>query len=355
MDKQWILLCLMICMPLSAGLDPHSLEFQYVMYWDRTDQLLFRQTTLLDGEVVFRCESPALRDEPGPDWVAQTLSSTDLTERDTYCKDQYYEHMDMRREINNMITQTADILQRSRGCTINSSGVFPFDKWVVNGKDFLTFDPRTLKWTALSFLAKPVAEEWNRKSFRNHIYGEFGQKECVKTHNMLTQRRDAWTHQRDRKNMKVCVFAKSITGSIRTSLLCQVTDRDLSGLRIQLTEDGLPLECGLQLTGPLPHGDGTFQIQLQVEAIVNRTKPYWCEIKSGAVNISVPWDGHLLQDQASISPVILAVVCGSCFLLFIISLCYIQLHWKGNAGYKKVTLTDDSHSASSSVSSSLSC
>ncbi|XP_062391201.1 major histocompatibility complex class I-related gene protein-like [Sardina pilchardus] len=254
-----------------------------------------------------------------------------------------------------MITPTADILQRSCGCIINSSGVFPFDEWVVNGEDFLTFDPETLKWTALSYLAVPVAEEWNRDIFRNQMYGEFGQTESVKTHHMLMQRRAAWLRQRQRKDMRVRVHATSITGSRCTALLCQVTDTDLSGLRIHLTEDGRPIERGLQLTGPLPDGNGTFQMQLQVEAIVNRTKQYQCEIKSDAVNISVPWDGRLLKEQASIAPVVLSIVCGSCFLLLIISLCCIQLYWKGNAGYKRVTLTDASHSTTPPDDSSLSC
>ena len=94
--------------------------------------------------------------------------------------------------------------------------------------------------------------------------------------------------------MEVRLYAKSITGSAAISLSCQVTHSDLSGLRIRLTEDGVAVEHGLKWTGPLPNGDGTVQIRLQVQIRTNRAKKYRCEIESDAVNFSVPWGRTLV-------------------------------------------------------------
>ena len=78
---------------------------------------------------------------------------------------------------------------------INSSGVSAFDEWGVNGEDFLTFEPQTLKWTPLSDLATPVAVEWNKHDIRNHVYGDFGQILCPETHNTLKLKRATWINE----------------------------------------------------------------------------------------------------------------------------------------------------------------
>lgn len=76
----------------------------------------------------------------------------------------------------------AGVLQRLRGCKINSSGEFPFDKWGVDGKDFLNFDPETLTWTSLSYKANHLATEWNSRYGLNDAYRKFSQTLCNTIH-----------------------------------------------------------------------------------------------------------------------------------------------------------------------------
>lgn len=77
-----------------------------------------------------------------------------------------------------METFTGLLLQRRRGCITNSSKVFAIDKWGVNGEDFLSFDPQTLKWTALSDKANSLAKDWNTQTVMNGAYRHFSQMLC---------------------------------------------------------------------------------------------------------------------------------------------------------------------------------
>ena len=78
---------------------------------------------------------------------------------------------------------------------INSSGISAFDEWGVNGEDFLTFEPKTLKWTPLSDLATPVAVEWNKQDIRNHVFGDFLHQVCPKAHDALKLKRAPWINE----------------------------------------------------------------------------------------------------------------------------------------------------------------
>lgn len=87
--------------------------------------------------------------------------------------------------------------------------------------------------------------------------------------------------------MELHGFAKPIPGGAGTSLWCHVTDYDLSGVTIQFTVDRAPLNHGVNVTGPLPNGDGTVQIRLKVEITLDSSKTYRCEAHSKTTDQSV--------------------------------------------------------------------
>lgn len=89
------------------------------------------------------------------------------------------------------------------------------------------------------------------------------------------------------------IFFKSIPGATVQFLTCQVTDSDLSEVRIRLTKDGVPLTNGLNLTGPRPNGDGTAQMRLQVETTLHSSRGYQCEVYSKTTNNSVVLIGKI--------------------------------------------------------------
>ena len=87
--------------------------------------------------------------------------------------------------------------------------------------------------------------------------------------------------------MELHIFANTIPGSTSTNLQCHVTASDLSGVRIQLTKDGVPLDYGVERIGPRPNGDGTVQMRVGVRTTMDTNKHYRCEAHSETVNKSV--------------------------------------------------------------------
>ncbi|KAG5282950.1 hypothetical protein AALO_G00036560 [Alosa alosa] len=108
--------------------------------------------------------------------------------------------------------------------------------------------------------------------------------------------------------MELHIFAKHIPGGTVTYLQCHVTDSDLSGLRIQLTKDGVPLASELKLIGPCPNGDGTVQMRVQVKTTMDNSRTYRCEVHSENFNKSVVFGDQSAHQITVIGTVICAVV-----------------------------------------------
>ena len=87
--------------------------------------------------------------------------------------------------------------------------------------------------------------------------------------------------------MELHIFSNPVPGSASTHLQCHVTAFDLSGVRIQLTKDGVPLDYGVERIGPRPNGDGTVQMRVGVRTTMDTNKQYRCEAHSETVNKSV--------------------------------------------------------------------
>ncbi|XP_062391260.1 class I histocompatibility antigen, F10 alpha chain-like [Sardina pilchardus] len=279
--------------PFSAALEVQSLEVQYTVLRDSNGQLQFQQTTLLGGDVLFHCKSPTLTDQPRHNWVTHAHTSEDLQQKHEVCKGEYGQHLHSFQIINKTAGWT-EILQRRRGCQVNGSDIFVFDKWAVDGDDFLTFDPKTLRWIPQSDLAVPVAQEWNQETdwnnVRNYVYGVFLQDKCWDALNKTAKGR---THSGSdsHEGLEVYMFAKPIRGSTATYLKCHVISSDLSGVRIQLTKDGVPVVHQINLTGPLPNGDGTVQMRVQVELQRKDAENYQCHVQTETTHRCQQWDG----------------------------------------------------------------
>lgn len=93
--------------------------------------------------------------------------------------------------------------------------------------------------------------------------------------------------------MDVHLFVKPTPGRTTAFLTCHVTGSDLSGTRIQITKDGDPLVHRVKLAGPLPNGDGTFQIRFQAQLSLKTTQGYRCLVQRGSDTLSVRWGRSL--------------------------------------------------------------
>ncbi|XP_041927058.1 class I histocompatibility antigen, F10 alpha chain-like [Alosa sapidissima] len=276
----WICLSLLISIPFSKGSDVDTLEVQYTVHHGPGGKRQFQQTTLFNGHVIFNCNSPTLRDQPRQEWVTQAFTQEELEERHQQCASQCNKHFASFEKIKQTITASADILQRRQGCVINSS----LDEWGVNGEDFLTFDPDALKWTAHTDEANPLASEWDGKRIMNNDYKAFGNNLCRKKMKMKQAGRAT---NGAHTGMELLIFGKSIPGGTFTYLQCHVTGSSLSGVSIQLTKDGVPLDHGVNHTGPRPNGDGTVQMRVQVMTTMDHSKTYRCEVHSENFNKTV--------------------------------------------------------------------
>ena len=74
-----------------------------------------------------------------------------------------------------------DLIQRRRGCSRSENGALSaFETWAVNGADFVTFDPKTLQWKAMSQAAREIASRWNTRKTRNLVFRDFVNIHCPK-------------------------------------------------------------------------------------------------------------------------------------------------------------------------------
>ncbi|XP_041926973.1 H-2 class I histocompatibility antigen, alpha chain-like isoform X4 [Alosa sapidissima] len=292
--------------------DRHMLEVQNTVQRGSNSDLQLLQTTLFNGDIIFHCESPTLTDQPRQEWVKDTFSPKELKNKNKFCVRQFYEHLQWFEEIDRIINGTAEILQRRRGCIINGSGLFPFDQWAINGEAFLTFDLQTLTWMPQTEQATSAAVKWNqldlKNQIRNHVYGDFCQTVCRTSHSLVKREKQVQGHRAAHSDMEVRVFIKPIPGSTDTYLKCHVTASDLSGLRIQLTKDGVPLASELKLIGPRPNGDGTIQMRVQVKTTMDNSRTYRCEVHSENFNKSVVFGD---QSAHQITVIVICAVVGT--------------------------------------------
>ncbi|XP_062391200.1 hereditary hemochromatosis protein homolog [Sardina pilchardus] len=281
----WIYLGLLIYIPFSKSSDVDTMEVQYTVHHGPGGKLQFQQTTLFHGHMIFTCNSPTLRDQPQQDWVTHAFTQEELEERHQQCKSQCDEHFGSFEKIKQTITVSAVILQRRRGCLISSSGK-SFDEWGVNGEDFLTFDPSALKWTAQTDEANPLAAEWDGELFMNNAYKAFGNSLYFVLEKKLPARPSDDAHT----GVELHTIVDAIAGQTVSYLQCHVTGISLSGVSIQLTKDGVPLDHGVHHTGPRPNGDGTVQMSVLVKTTIDNSKTCRCEVHSETFNKSAVFD-----------------------------------------------------------------
>ncbi|XP_076119166.1 uncharacterized protein LOC143100111 isoform X2 [Alosa pseudoharengus] len=113
------------------------------------------------------------------------------------------------------------------------------------------------------------------------------------------------------------IFGEPILGRTVSYLQCHVTGISLSGISIQLTKDGVPLDHGVHQIGPRPNGDGTVQMRVQVKTTVDNSKTYRCEVHSETFNKSVLFDDpspHQSTVIGTVVQVIVTVICSMTFL-----------------------------------------
>lgn len=89
--------------------------------------------------------------------------------------------------------------------------------------------------------------------------------------------------------MKVFLFIKLSPPKTTTFMICHLVAYDLSEVRIQISKNEVPLDYRVKRTGPLPNGDGTVQIRVQIQLSLKNTDGYCCQVQRGSDTWSKCW------------------------------------------------------------------
>ncbi|KAL2080842.1 hypothetical protein ACEWY4_022695 [Coilia grayii] len=287
-----VVFCLSVWASAGHG-EGYTLEFQHTVHWGPDGTLHFHQTTVFEGKPIFYCNSTTLTDQPRQHWIREACGPDELNSRHEYCKKQYSAHKQWFQDIDQTIGGTAKILQRRGGCSVGVSGAIVFDAWGLNGGDFLAFEHEGLTWTPVSELASSVALKWNKE----HSCSSNAVRED-----------DHYTH-----------FSQQVCEKFGHEIQSWYKETDQTGVRIQLTKNGVPLHSGVKLIGPCPNGDGTNQMRVQAQISLSDTKGYRCNVHRRSFDFSVLWDG-LAGDASGLMRALLY-----CFAVLVAVLLYMAV------------------------------
>ncbi|XP_071368921.1 major histocompatibility complex class I-related gene protein-like [Centroberyx affinis] len=293
MHMQWIVLFIRSFLVSLAEYDSHSLEFLSIGLTEPGDQPSIEQLTVFDRVTISYCSSVTEEEEP-----KHSLESKNLFKN---CKSAHGDILEFLHVIPAFINSTLYVVQRRRGCIQLANGtVSAFDAWAVNGKDFLNFDPHSLKWMSQSPTAAPLEHSWNNREARNHAFSHFIKTQCPL---MLMGVKLRSINQ----HTDVRILAKPIPNTAKVSLRCHVTSTDKSVRAVHLIGEGA---ARVTVTGPLPSGDGSVILRLTAEISSQNMTKYGCKVQTSSHNITVLWDGdtHDGRHQWQILMIILCLL-----------------------------------------------
>ncbi|KAJ0062984.1 hypothetical protein NL108_010287 [Boleophthalmus pectinirostris] len=243
----------------------------------------FEQLTVYDGVAVSFCNGATKKEQLKPKLQTSLIPDN--------CEIAHYNILEAVYNIESHAL-AVDVVQRRRGCSRSSNGsVSAFEAWAVNGNDFITFDPDTLKWTPQSPSAFKIKELWDNQQTRNHAFSTFLKNECPK---MIEQTALKSTP----KNTELHIFAKPVEDNNEAYLICHVTTTDPSVKSVHLTGDGAPHVSGYSVFGPLPSDGDEWVLRLTARISLRLTHlTYGCAVKSEGNNVSVYWNGNTLDGR----------------------------------------------------------
>uniref|UniRef100_A0A8B9HQ19 MHC class I-like antigen recognition-like domain-containing protein n=1 Tax=Astyanax mexicanus TaxID=7994 RepID=A0A8B9HQ19_ASTMX len=290
-----LLLCVFCFTGETASAEKHSLQYLYTLRSAPEDDTEFEITTVFDGLIISHCKSPRFRDHSREDWISQTFTNAEWKNRDLFCEGEYYLHNTLKKKIEDVINTTNGIIQREISCTEDDSVVRMSDRWGVNGEDFLTLDPKTLKWSSDSPLAAPVQSDWNQMKFMTPSLKDFKLNQCKPSLMKLKMKKEEYLQE----NMypKMYIFGKSSHDGDAVSMRCYISHKYLSGVRVRLTLDGVAVD-NVNISSPAPNMDGSVQIRLETKTNIKEPNRYHCVVDTDYLHIFTAWDGQTLSQKS---------------------------------------------------------
>ncbi|XP_072529576.1 hereditary hemochromatosis protein homolog [Salminus brasiliensis] len=266
--------------------EKHTLQYLYTLRSAPEDGPKFEITTVFNGLIISHCKSPRLVDESRQDWIQQAFTTEEWKSRDLFCESEYYSHRTLKKKIEDVINTTKSIIQRERSCTADDSVVHMSDRWGVNGEDFFTLDPNTLKWSSDSALARSIQSDWNQMKFMTPSLKDFELNQCEPSLMKLKKKKAEYLKQNPFP--EVYIFGKPSHDGDTVSLRCYVSHKYLPGVRVHLTLDGVVVDK-VNISSPVPNMDGSVQIRLETETSIKKPDRYHCVVDTDNLHITTGW------------------------------------------------------------------
>ncbi|XP_072529577.1 uncharacterized protein [Salminus brasiliensis] len=289
----FILLCVFCCVVERTSAEKHTLQYLYTLRSAPEDDPEFEITTVFDGLIISHCKSPRLVDESRQDWIQQAFTTEEWKSRDLFCESEYYSHRTLKKKIEDVINTTKGIIQRERSCTADDSVVHMSDRWGVNGEDFFTLDPNTLKWSSDSALARSIQSDWNQIKFMTPSLKDFELYQCEPSLIKLKKKKEKYLNSNSRP--EVYIFGKPFHDRDTVSLRCYISHKYFPAVRVRLTLDGVVLKNNVKISSPAPNMDGSVQIRLETETSIKEPDRYHCVVDTDNLHITTGWDGQTLD------------------------------------------------------------
>uniref|UniRef100_A0A3B1J416 Hereditary hemochromatosis protein homolog n=1 Tax=Astyanax mexicanus TaxID=7994 RepID=A0A3B1J416_ASTMX len=291
----FILLCVYCFALQTTGAEKHTLQYLYTLRSAPENEPEFEITTVFDGLIISHCKSSSFRDQSREDWISQTFTAEEWNNRDLFCKNEYYFHKTLQKKTEYLINTTKGIIQRERSCTEDDSVVYMSDRWGINGEDFLTLDPKTLKWSSDSPLATPVQSDWNQMKFMTPSLKDFELNQCKPS--LMKLKKAKVDYLKQNPPPEVYIFGKPSHDRSTVSLQCYINHKYLLGVHVQLTLNGMVLNESVHISSPAPNMDGSVQIRLEMDTSIKEPDRYHCVMDTDNLHITKGWDGRTLKQK----------------------------------------------------------
>ncbi|KAK3539265.1 hypothetical protein QTP86_032723 [Hemibagrus guttatus] len=226
------------------------------------------------------------------------------------------------------------------GCEIYDDGtVRGYKEYGYDGEDFVSFDLKTLTWTAAKQQAVITKNKKDNEPGINNLWMSFLEKECIEW------LKNYMFHGRETLERKDPPTASVIQKhSPYPEVVCHATGFFPKAVNVTWRKDGEDVNEDVELRETLPNQDGSFQKRsiLKVPAEELQKHTYTCVIQHSSLKeelvLEVPKGGGLMA-------IIVGVVVALVVLVAVVA--GIMVWKKKNSGFKRAPVNEESSSNSS--------
>ncbi|GAA6108838.1 BOLA class I histocompatibility antigen, alpha chain BL3-7-like isoform X2, partial [Tachysurus ichikawai] len=319
----------------------HSLQYFYTAVTPGINFPEFTAVGLLDGQQFGYYDSER-REVIKTEWIRS--DDPDHWNRITRIAKEHQEvykaHVVTQMQVFNQTTGVHTV-QLMFGCELDDDGtVRGYNQYSYDGEDFISFDLKTLTWTAAKPQAVMTKNKLDNELVNNNEWKNFLEKECF---DWIKQYVSYGKEALERKVPPTASLLQKHSPSLE--VVCHATGFFPKAVMISWRKDGEDVHEDVELRETLPNQDGSFQKRsiLKVPAEELQKHTYTCVIKHSSLEkelvLEVPKGGG---SMAIIIGVVVALI-----VLLVAVVAGIMVWKKKNSGFKRAPASEESSSTNS--------